>query len=232
VVLEARGFIFSGAFKNITNVKIVMARKPGKLPTDQVHSIAYTKEYGTDEICIAKDAIPPNSHVLLVDDVYATGNTMRAVETLVTTHFQSKVVAFVAPFAIETEPGKLLAKGQLAKVRYAQTQLLLPEWEAQALEEDDDDNTICIIPPSLHTFSPNKRAVVVWKQFSASSNITFNGQELENKKVVLYLNVRDQSELYEVLSLLSILYRKQPRSIKIILPFLEQGTQGNCCVCW
>ena len=236
VIIDARGFLLAGEFMK-NQIRVVMARKPNKLPS-QVYTQSYEKEYGSDEICIEVDAIPKNSSVLVLDDIIATGGTMRAVMDLVESKFQSNVVAFIAPFAIETSPGKLMCnKLPLEKVRFAQTQLLLPEWKFQNIEEnededeeEDEDEIINIIPPSLNSFSSKdivKRATVSWKQFNSSSNITFNGNDFFNKHVVIYLNATNQSELYEALSLLKILYRKNTKSISVVIPFTEQGTQDR-----
>jgi adenine phosphoribosyltransferase len=55
----------------------VPVRKPGKLPRD-VHGMDYDLEYGTDRLEIHADAIGAGQKILLVDDVLATGGTMRA----------------------------------------------------------------------------------------------------------------------------------------------------------
>ena len=58
-------------------------RKPGKLPYETV-SQEYALEYGTDRLEIHRDAIRPGQRVLLLDDVLATGGTMRACCDLIT----------------------------------------------------------------------------------------------------------------------------------------------------
>src|SRR5690606_13623448 len=55
----------------------VPVRKPGKLPSER-KSITYALEYGTDTLEIHQDAIKPGQRVLMVDDLLATGGTMRA----------------------------------------------------------------------------------------------------------------------------------------------------------
>ncbi len=226
IVADARGFLLAGEFMK-EQIRVVMARKLGKLPTN-VHKASYSKEYGEDEICIEVDAIPPNSHVIIVDDILATGGTMYAIKELVEEKFNSTVVAFIAPFAIETTPGTLLCnKIPLNKIRFAQTQNKLPIWEYKKPVFDDDDN-IVIIPPSLHTFSPpTYRANVHWNKFHSSSNIMFDGNEFQDKHIKMFINVTNEMELYESLSLLKILYRKDPKSISVVVPFTEQGTQDR-----
>jgi adenine phosphoribosyltransferase len=55
----------------------VPIRKPGKLPCKKL-SLTYDLEYGTDTLEIHADAIKPGQRVLLLDDLLATGGTMRA----------------------------------------------------------------------------------------------------------------------------------------------------------
>ncbi len=76
-----------------------MIRKPGKLPY-KTYSITYQLEYGVDTLEIHQDAIAPGQNVLIVDDVLATGGTMKAVIELLQ-HFDANVcgLAFVAELA-------------------------------------------------------------------------------------------------------------------------------------
>jgi adenine phosphoribosyltransferase len=74
---EARGFIFAAPLAIELGIGFVPIRKRGKLPY-QVHSLRYDLEYGTDTVEMHRDALVPGRHVLLVDDLLATGGTMRA----------------------------------------------------------------------------------------------------------------------------------------------------------
>ena len=74
---EARGFIFAAPLALRLGIGFVPIRKPGKLPHMTV-SQEYQLEYGTDRLEIHSDAIRPGHRVLLLDDVLATGGTMRA----------------------------------------------------------------------------------------------------------------------------------------------------------
>ena len=58
-----------------------MARKPGKLPY-RTHALQYDLEYGTAELHMHIDGVEAGAHVLLVDDLLATGGTMAAAVTL------------------------------------------------------------------------------------------------------------------------------------------------------
>jgi adenine phosphoribosyltransferase len=75
--IEARGFIIGGAMAHQLSAGFVPIRKKGKLPHDTVR-IAYSLEYGLDEMEMHRDAIVPGEKVLLVDDLIATGGTAEA----------------------------------------------------------------------------------------------------------------------------------------------------------
>ena len=72
--IEARGFILGGAVAHQLSAGFVPIRKKGKLPHAKV-SIAYSLEYGLDEMEIHEDAVGAGERVLLVDDLIATGGT-------------------------------------------------------------------------------------------------------------------------------------------------------------
>jgi adenine phosphoribosyltransferase len=72
--IEARGFIIGGAVAHQCSAGFVPIRKKGKLPHTTVR-IAYSLEYGIDEMEMHADAIHPGERVILVDDLIATGGT-------------------------------------------------------------------------------------------------------------------------------------------------------------
>lgn len=82
VAVEARGFILGGALAYKLGAGFIPVRKKGKLP-GKTQNITYQLEYGTDTLEIHEDAIAPGSRVLIVDDLLATGGTVRAVCDLV-----------------------------------------------------------------------------------------------------------------------------------------------------
>jgi adenine phosphoribosyltransferase len=72
--VEARGFILGGAVAHQVSAGFIPIRKKGKLPHKRV-SIAYSLEYGLDEMEMHEDAVVPGERVILVDDLIATGGT-------------------------------------------------------------------------------------------------------------------------------------------------------------
>ncbi|MBU0710089.1 MAG: adenine phosphoribosyltransferase [Candidatus Omnitrophica bacterium] len=82
VAVEARGFIFGGAIAHAIGAGFVPVRKKGKLPA-KTSFVTYDLEYGSDTLEIHHDAIVEGEKVLIVDDLLATGGTVKAVTDLV-----------------------------------------------------------------------------------------------------------------------------------------------------
>ena len=76
---EARGFLFGAALAYKLGIGVVPIRKTGKLPYRTIQ-VEYALEYGVDKVEMHVDAVAAGERVLLVDDVLATGGTMRAAE--------------------------------------------------------------------------------------------------------------------------------------------------------
>ncbi len=74
---EARGFIIGCPVAYALEIGFAPVRKPGKLPRETVE-VEYDLEYGTDRLTIHKDAIKKGQRVLIVDDLLATGGTIKA----------------------------------------------------------------------------------------------------------------------------------------------------------
>ncbi|QDT39652.1 adenine phosphoribosyltransferase [Stratiformator vulcanicus] len=77
IAAEARGFIFAAPLALRLGARFVPVRKPGKLPRD-THSFTYELEYGEDTLEMHTDAVQPGDKILLVDDLLATGGTVKA----------------------------------------------------------------------------------------------------------------------------------------------------------
>lgn len=82
ISVESRGFIFGAPLAYVLDAGFVPIRKPGKLPA-AVTRQEYSLEYGTDVIEMHTDAIKPGEKVILLDDLLATGGTIRAACDLV-----------------------------------------------------------------------------------------------------------------------------------------------------
>ncbi|HEV7269443.1 adenine phosphoribosyltransferase [Pseudoxanthomonas sp.] len=82
VGVEARGFILGAALARELDVGFVPVRKPGKLPGATL-SLDYGLEYGRDRLEIHVDAMRAGARVIVVDDVLATGGTLKAAVHLV-----------------------------------------------------------------------------------------------------------------------------------------------------
>src|SRR5918995_3540881 len=106
---ESRGFIFGTAVACCLSAGFVVVRKPGKLPHQRI-SMSYDLEYGKDTLEMHADAIVRGQRVLIVDDVLATGGTMKACCDLV-----EQLGGNIVGIAILTE---LLALGGRAKLPY------------------------------------------------------------------------------------------------------------------
>ena len=83
VAPEARGFLFGTAVANALNIGCIPVRKKGKLPPTTVEmQFEYEKEYGKDILELPKlvNQVYKNKKFYIIDDIYATGNTMKAIK--------------------------------------------------------------------------------------------------------------------------------------------------------
>ncbi len=79
---ESRGFVFGMPLAYNLHKPFVLVRKAGKLPCEVVQK-EYALEYGTATIEMHKDSIKPGQRVVLIDDLIATGGTIKAAAELV-----------------------------------------------------------------------------------------------------------------------------------------------------
>jgi len=80
--IESRGFMFAPIVAYNLNAGFVPVRKPGKLPYEKIRE-TYDLEYGSDTLEMHRDAVRPGEHVLIVDDLVATGGTALATARMV-----------------------------------------------------------------------------------------------------------------------------------------------------
>lgn len=109
VGIESRGFMFGPSLAYSLNAGFVPVRKPGKLPA-KIVSESYDLEYGTDRLEMHADAVAAGEHVLIVDDVIATGGTALATAKMVEACGGS-VVGFGFIIELSFLPGRAKLEG-------------------------------------------------------------------------------------------------------------------------
>ena len=106
--VEARGFPLAGAIAARTGTGLLLVRKAGKLP-GEVLAESYALEYGTAELELHAGQLSAGARVLLVDDVLATGGTLRAAGRLV-----ERAGGDMVGLAVVIELGALAGREKLA----------------------------------------------------------------------------------------------------------------------
>ena len=82
IAIEARGFLIGAPLAYRLEKPLALARKEGKLPAESARS-EYSLEYGSNVMEVHTDSIKAGDHVLIIDDVLATGGTLAAAIDLV-----------------------------------------------------------------------------------------------------------------------------------------------------
>jgi adenine phosphoribosyltransferase len=108
VAMESRGFPFAAAVAYQTNLPLVLARKPNKLPRP-VYAKNYATEYSTDTVEI-KISAPVGTRPLVVDDLLATGGTIQAVSELLFSDFGVEQVSAAVIVNLKFLPGESVLK--------------------------------------------------------------------------------------------------------------------------
>ncbi|HOS29991.1 MAG TPA: adenine phosphoribosyltransferase [Treponemataceae bacterium] len=80
--IESRGFIFAAPFAQQMGIPLVLIRKKGKLP-GETYSCKYSLEYGTAEVEAHKADIKKGQRILVIDDLIATGGTLKAAKNII-----------------------------------------------------------------------------------------------------------------------------------------------------
>ncbi len=118
VGVEARGFIFGSALAYRMDAGFIPVRKSGKLP-HHTHHVEYALEYGTDTIEMHIDALEPHHRVVVVDDLLATGGTVKATCELIE-KFESEIVecAFAVELGFLNGREKLMGREIFSLIQY------------------------------------------------------------------------------------------------------------------
>tara|TARA_B100000945_G_C20418444_1_gene616421 strand:- start:1610 stop:2125 length:516 start_codon:yes stop_codon:yes gene_type:complete len=105
--IDARGFIFGTAISLYLSKPMVVARKPGKLPGKIIEK-SYDLEYGKNSLAIQKDSIKKYNYFAIVDDLLATGGTVKCVSEILK-DFQKEVTGL----SVFVELGELKGRDKL-----------------------------------------------------------------------------------------------------------------------
>ena len=105
--IESRGFIIAGIIAHLLGKGFIPIRKPGKLPAE-TYRVDYELEYGKDAVEMHKDSVSKGNRVLVVDDLLATGGTMKAACDLV-----EKAGGIVTECAFIVDRPALTGRGKL-----------------------------------------------------------------------------------------------------------------------
>ena len=81
ICIDARGFIFGAAISMKLSKPMIVARKPGKLPGELITK-TYELEYGNNSLSIQKNAMKKYQSFVIVDDLLATGGTVKCVSDM------------------------------------------------------------------------------------------------------------------------------------------------------
>ena len=106
---EARGFIFGCPVACSLGVGFVPVRKPGKLPRETIETV-YELEYGVNTLCLAKDDIKSGDKVVIVDDLLATGGTIKATTKLIE-QLGGEVVGICCPIELPELNARKILEG-------------------------------------------------------------------------------------------------------------------------
>jgi adenine phosphoribosyltransferase len=93
--IESRGFIFAAPLCDRLGLPLILVRKKGKLP-GRTLSRSYELEYGSAEIEMHADDIPAGARILIVDDLIATGGTVKAAAEIIRSAGAEPVGVFAA----------------------------------------------------------------------------------------------------------------------------------------
>ncbi len=109
VGIDARGFLFASAVACRLRAGLSIIRKKGKLPYKTLRK-KYTLEYAANVLEMHKDAVSPGQRVLMVDDLLATGGTMKAAVDIVK-KLGGKIVGIVFFIELADLKGRKKLKG-------------------------------------------------------------------------------------------------------------------------
>lgn len=189
--------------------------------------VEYEKEHGSDKLCIGIGSIEKGSHVVVIDDLVATGGTLNAAKELI--HLsQAKYVACLSPFVTTDKDGFPQCKDDRLRFAYT-TEEAKKGLPLNKMLNYADSNELVIASPSSYNMVPPEEEIaeIKWNSFCYSSRIELPLHQFENRDVKVYMDPSKPKEFLDVLQVLKILYRKHPNKVTVNIPFLEQATQDR-----
>ena len=213
-----------------------------------------TINYGNDQLSIINDIIPPNSNVLFISNLIATGNTFWTAYELIKQIGSNPIgcISLIqlvglevnAKFTENNIPIFSVIKYQHDSISKIIDPLINPDlfiipneyipMELDIELNDIIDETIVFYHTSLKTLGENyiannancRKGSILWNTFADKQpNITFEHMDqLKNKRVVFFISLFDKSNLFEQISLLMVLPRQLIKSLNIYIPYFAVGT--------
>ena len=107
IAIESRGFLLGSSLSLKLSKPLILARKPGKL-AGKIISSTYKLEYGSDSLSIQEESIKKFKKFAIVDDLIATGGSIKCVSKIISSQKKEVSGACVA-----IELSKLNAKKNL-----------------------------------------------------------------------------------------------------------------------
>ena len=104
ISIDARGFIFGSAIALQSSKPMIVARKPGKLPGETITE-KYKLEYGENSLSIQKNSLKKYNSYVIVDDLLATGGTVKCVANLLN-RYDNKIMGLLTVVELVTLKGR------------------------------------------------------------------------------------------------------------------------------
>jgi adenine phosphoribosyltransferase len=240
LALEARGFVWGSILAEKFQVPLILGRKPGKLPQEVV-SVEYKYEYAQGSLCMEKNSLKPGQKVLIVDDIIATGGTLRGATELVI-KCGGQVSGIVALLDLKLPEREILHDHVLTLLyQDAHHNLQLNHHSIQtsktlvSIPATNRPQYVVLAAPEMEELALSLQKltmwsgqcsfeVVNWRYFADGyPNVTFPNNLL-NKHVIFIMSLSSMKDFMVQLSLLMVLPRQEITSLEVILPYFAPGT--------
>jgi adenine phosphoribosyltransferase len=246
--IDAVGFIFAGIFQQLLKKPLVMIRKNIKIPMKK-YTVNYDLEFKNTSMELEVDAIKQGEHVLIIDDLLASGSSLLAAADLIKQSGGNPVI-FVTLIELSGLDGRQKIKSLYESSKLytlldypAYSNTLIPSI-APCIKEIhlnckmyfDSDRPILMCHSTLKGMAERmlkisnlRKSYIYWDESPDSwPNINFEESEsLVNKNVVFLMSMERKEIILEQLSVLIILPRQLINSLHIIIPYLGPATHDK-----